>query len=546
MNIALAQLNYHIGNFEDNFSKIREAINNAKEQKADLVIFAELAVCGYPPLDFLEFDDFIVQCENVIQRIKEETQGIAVIIGSPSKNPNIDGKRLYNSAYFIADGDITSIVHKTLLPNHDVFNEFRYFETNNTFELIEYKGKKIALTICEDLWNLGDDPLYKACPMDELISKAPDFMVSIAASPFDYYHAQQRIEILKANTKKYHLPIFYVNHIGGQTELIFDGGSLVMSEKGNVIDELPYFDESLKTYSLEEVQNTDINEDMGQPKDEISLIFNALVIGIRDYFQKTGLKNGIVGLSGGLDSAVTTVLAAAALGKDHLKVLLMPSEFSSQSSLDDATLLAENLEVNHQTIPINTLYDAYSGALKVDFMDTTFDVTEQNIQARIRGNLLMAFANKFNYILLNTSNKSELAVGYGTLYGDLSGGLSVLGDVYKSQVYDLSNYINREKKIIPQNIIDKPPTAELRPDQKDTDDLPPYELLDKILFQYIEKTKMGYEIIDMGFDEKIVKQMLARVNSSEYKRSQTAPILRISPKAFGIGRRMPIVAKYPS
>lgn len=543
MKIAIAQLNFHIGNFEGNTRKMLSAVETAKQQGADIVCFAELATAGYPPRDFLEFDDFIHMAEESVQQLAKASQDIAVIVGSPTKNPVIEGKDLYNSAFFLYKGEVKQVQHKTLLPTYDIFDEYRYFEPATDWDIIEFKGKKIALTICEDLWNLGNEnPLYTICPMDELMPQKPDFMINISASPFAWDHAEDRINTLRANIEQYQLPLFYVNHCGAQTEILFDGGSIVMSPNGKVYEELPYFEETIRTYDLGAVMKGEREQE--QEKKKIPLIHDALLMGIRDYFGKLGFKKAVLGLSGGIDSAVTAVLAARALGEDNVRVVLMPSQFSSDHSVNDARQLAVNLGVQYDIIPIEPIYNAFLEQLKPHFWGYEFNVAEENIQARVRGTLLMSFSNKFGNILLNTSNKSEMAVGYGTLYGDLAGGLSVLGDVYKSDVFELARYINKDAQIIPDNIITKPPSAELRPNQLDTDSLPAYELLDQILYQYVEKETDPQDIIDMGFDEATVRRALRLVNINEFKRHQTAPVLRVSEKAFGMGRRMPIVGKY--
>ena len=544
MKIALAQLNYHIGNFDSNVEKIVRSIHHAEEQGADLVVFAELAVSGYPPRDFLEFRDFVERCNNSVKEIARYCTKTAAIVGLPTFNPADKGKPLYNSAAFIVDGKVQQLVHKSLLPNYDIFDEYRYFEPNKQFQVVEFKGKKLALTICEDIWNVQDNPLYTVNPVGELMKFDPDMIINIAASPFNYHQTEIRTEILKRNAQKYNLPLFYVNHVGAQTELIFDGGSLVMNKKGQVVDELNYFEEDLKIYDIDEICHTPPREP--DRRSDISMIHDALVLGIRNYFQKLGFQKAIIGLSGGIDSALTAALAAEALGHKHVYNVLLPSEFSSEHSIKDAVELAENLQMPYDLISIEEAHHTVEHALKPYFKDLPFNVAEENIQARIRGVLLMALSNKFGYILLNTSNKSEVAVGYSTLYGDMNGGLSVLGDVYKTQVFELARYINREKEIIPENIITKPPSAELRPDQKDTDSLPEYDILDEILYQYIENREGPKEIIAMGFEEKLVRRILKLVNTSEYKRYQTPPILRVSSKAFGMGRRIPIVAKYLS
>ncbi|MEI7490256.1 MAG: NAD+ synthase [Bacteroidota bacterium] len=551
MQIALAQLNYRIGDFEQNVAGIIHGIHKAKAAGADLAVFAELSVCGYPPRDFLEFDDFIEKCYQGILRIAEECNGIAAIVGSPSLNPADKGKPLYNSAYFLSGGRIQSVIHKTLLPNYDVFDEYRYFEPNRLpNEVIEYKGRRIALTICEDLWNISDDPLYVRNPMDELCRFNPDLIINIAASPFHYDQPVARFEVLRRNALTYGIPVFYVNHVGGQTELLFDGGSMAVNAAGELVAELNRFSEDFRILDTggPEFGNGILYpaSRILYPVSRVSLIHDALVMGIRDYFSKMGFSKAILGLSGGIDSAVTLVLAAEALGKDNVKAVLLPSRFSSDHSIKDALDLAANLGVDHETIPIEESFMAVQHSLEPQFGSQPFNLTEENIQARIRAVILMALSNKFGYILLNTSNKSEAAVGYGTLYGDMCGGLSVLGDIYKTQVYELSRYINREKEIIPLNSINKPPSAELRPGQKDSDSLPEYDILDKVLHLYIEERKGPKEILEAGFDEAVVKRVLNLVNSSEYKRYQTPPTLRVSPKAFGMGRRMPIVGKYLS
>jgi NAD+ synthase (glutamine-hydrolysing) len=543
MKIALAQLNYHIGNFPSNEEKIIQSIIKAKSDGADLVVFAELAISGYPPRDFLEFDDFIDKCWIATEKIAKACVGIAAIVGLPTRNDAEKGKPLFNSAALLQNGKVEEIRNKSLLPNYDIFDEYRYFEPNNVFSCVDFKGKKIALSICEDLWNIGDDPLYTLNPMDELMLENPDLMINIAASPFHYDQREMRSAILKRNVEKYQIPLFYVNHVGAQTELLFDGGSLVMNEKAEIVKELRYFEEDFKIFDTEEL----VVESTSHPSpDKIELIHDALVMGIRNYFEKLGFKKAILGLSGGIDSAVTLVLAVKALGAENVMSVLLPSQYSSDHSVKDAEDLAKNLKSPYKIIPIKEIYASFEKELKPHFENLPFGIAEENIQARSRGVLLMALSNKFGYILLNTSNKSEAAVGYGTLYGDMNGGLSVLGDVYKVDVFALARFMNKEEEVVPWNTINKPPSAELRPDQKDSDSLPDYDILDEILYQYIEKRKGPKELIAMGFEEQLVRRILRLVNLNEYKRYQTPPILRISSKAFGMGRRMPIVARYLS
>jgi NAD+ synthase (glutamine-hydrolysing) len=544
MKIALAQLNYHIGNFEYNTQRIIENIALAKTKGADLVVFAELAICGYPPRDFLEFSEFISLCEEAAQQIAKHCVDIACVVGLPIKNEVLEGKDLYNAAYFIENGKVKAITKKALLPTYDVFDEYRYFEPNTQFECIEFKGKKIALTICEDLWNINDNPLYVSCPMDELIKESPDVMINIAASPFNYRHDEDRIQVLADNARKYKLPLFYVNQVGAQTEIIFDGGSLVFDETGEVKAEMKYFEEDLQVFDLDEIQHVKNKYPQAERASDISQIHDALIMGIQDYFKKSGFSKAVLGLSGGIDSAIVCALACRALGAENVMAVLMPSKYSSDHSIKDALDLVKTIGCKHEIIEIKEAANAFDSMLAKAFTGLASNLTEENIQARCRGIVLMAMSNKFGYILLNTSNKSECAVGYGTLYGDMCGAIGVIGDVYKTQIFELARYINKDGEIIPENTIVKPPSAELRPDQKDSDSLPDYGILDQILFQHIELQKGSKAIIAQGFDEALVQRVLKMVNLAEFKRYQTPPILRVSPKAFGMGRRMPIVGKY--
>ena len=554
MKIALAQQNYHVGNFELNTEKIISGIQEAIAMGADLVVFSELCVCGYPPRDFLEFEDFIAKCYAAIDTIKAYTDRIAVIVGAPCRNPQREGKDLFNAAWFLHEQEVKHIVHKTLLPTYDVFDEYRYFEPAYEWNVIPFKGKKLAVTICEDIWNLGDNPLYRICPMDQLILQQPDVMINISASPFDYDRDLDRKEIIRANVLKYKLPMLYSCTVGSQTEIIFDGGTLVFDAQGNIFKEMPYFQEAIDLVDLDALQQSTLPVPAINHTPIRELIFDyntdriyqALILGIRDYFRKMGFTKAILGSSGGIDSAVTLAIACEALGKDNVRAILMPSPYSTEHSVDDAVALSKNLGNPYDLIRINDIYESFLNTLDPYFKGLPFNVAEENTQSRIRGNLLMGLANKFGYILLNTSNKSELSTGYGTLYGDMAGGLSVLGDVYKMQVYALARYINRDKEIIPNNIIEKAPSAELRPNQKDSDSLPDYAILDRLLYQYIECQQGPREIIAQGFDAALVARTLKLVNTNEYKRNQFCPIIRVSSKAFGVGRRVPIVGKYLS
>lgn len=603
MKIFLAQQNYHIGNFEENAKKIIEGIQKAKQAGADLVMFSELCVCGYPPRDFLEFEDFINQCYQTIDKIKEHADDIGVLIGSPARNPQQEGKDLFNAVFLLHQKQIKAEIHKTLLPTYDVFDENRYFEAAFEWKCIDFMGTKLAVTICEDIWNLGDNPLYRITPMEILIKEKPDVMLNLSASPYNYAADVVRRSIIEAHTLKYGLPMLYCNTVGSQTEVVFDGGSLIYDINGKLVKEMNYFEEDYTLVNLASLHikeqnengssvraflntNTKIAEskestnpstvsekeavvmedsvrrqyyysaqEVGKDIDtlhyltdqkNIQEIYNALILGIRDYFRKMGFSKATLGASGGIDSAVVQALAVEALGKENVHVLLMPSQFSSGHSVSDAEQLSKNLDNRYDIVPIKEVYESFLNSLQPLFKELPFSVAEENIQSRARGNLLMAVANKFGYILLNTSNKSELATGYGTLYGDMAGGLSVLGDLYKMQVYALARYINKNREIIPNHILTKEPSAELKPNQKDSDSLPDYPILDRVLYQYIELRQGPKEIIAQGYDATLVNRILRLVNMNEYKRNQFCPIIRVSCKAFGVGRRLPIVAKYLS
>ncbi len=561
----LCQQNYHIGNFEHNTQKIIDGITHAVSLGANVVIFSELSICGYPPRDFLEFEDFINQCTQSINNILPYTKGITVLIGAPERNKTKLGKDLHNSAYILQNGIIKATAQKTLLPTYDIFDEYRYFEPAFDWNVVDIEGIKVAVTVCEDIWNLGDNPLYRFSPMDKLIEQAPQLMINLSASPYNYAQDTVRHSIVRANVLKYNIPMLYVNNVGSQTEVVFDGGSVAYNHMGECVTELAYFKEdyALVTwdmltqkatipqreqtklyYAATEVGRTTNTVAFLQDEKNIEEIYTALILGIKDYFRKMGFTKAILGSSGGIDSAVTLVLACEALGAENVMCLMMPSPYSTGHSVDDAVALSKNINNPYHIVKINDVYESLLKTLEPIYNNLPFSVAEENLQSRSRGNLLMGVANKFNYILLNTSNKSELATGYGTLYGDMAGGLGVLGDVYKMQVYALAKYINRNKEIIPSHIITKPPSAELRPNQKDSDSLPDYAILDTVLFEYIEQRLGPKEIIAMGYDEAGVKRILKLVNMNEYKRNQFCPIIRVSCKAFGMGRRLPIVAKY--
>jgi NAD+ synthase (glutamine-hydrolysing) len=547
MKIALVQLNYVIGDFSGNAGKIIRAIIRAKSEGAEIAVFSELAVTGYYPHDLLEKKEFIGKAEDTIREIARHCEGIGALVGGPAINDGDRGKTLYNAAYYLEDGKIRDIFYKSLLPTYDVFDEYRHFEPNRFFHLLHLGKCRAAVTICEDLWDeqpvyseFGKNKLYLTSPVEELENLNPDIIFNLSASPFSANQESFRKDILVKKATRAHIPLVYVNQVGAHAELVFDGGSVFVTATGEINQELKYFDEDFRI-----IDSDDPGEVNVQPvTDRIQKIRNALVLGIRDYFRKTGFSKATLGLSGGIDSAVVAVLAVEALGSENVRVLLLPSAFSSQHSIDDALALAGNLGIKHDIVPISASVDAVNEAMAPLFENLPQGIAEENIQARIRGVLLMALSNKFNHLVLNTSNKSECAVGYGTLYGDMNGSISVLGDVYKTDVYLLSGNINKDIEIIPYHTISKPPSAELRPGQKDTDTLPEYDLLDRILFHYIELNQSPEEISGLGIDAALVAKVIRMININEYKRFQAPPILRMSSKSFGFGRKMPLVAKY--
>lgn len=557
MVIAIAQLNYHIGNLRHNTDKILEALQQGKERGADLVVFAEMALTGYPAKDLWLSADFIKHSWRALEEIAAHCVGIACIVGAPVANTSGKGKALFNAAVLLEEGQIRASVHKGLIPDYDVFDEFRYFQPSQQFECLEFSGIRIALTVCEDLWNVDVSSLYPSDPMTQLAAQQPDLMINIAASPFATGHYEARVEVLRNQVLRHRIPLFYVNQVGGHADLIFDGRSLVLDANGEIRDELPAFEEGIHCYTLHpsgEIgliptpsstassarETTDSGEETA---DSIALVYRALLLGIRDYFDKSGFQKAVLGLSGGLDSAVVAALACEALGAERVVAILMPSEYSSDHSLKDALDLVRNTGCQHHIVPIFQPAEAFASALSGLFSALPIDTTEENIQARTRAIILMAISNKFGYTLLNTSNKSEAAVGYGTLYGDMAGAFSVIGDVYKSDVYRLAAYINREREIIPVHTIEKPPSAELRPDQKDSDSLPDYAILDDVLYAYIEQNQDIGTIKERVHDAPLVERVIGMVDRAEFKRYQSPPTLRVSQKAFGPGRSMPLVAK---
>lgn len=550
MKITLAQINPHPGNIGYNCRKICDSVRKAAAEGADLIVFPELCLPGYPPMDLLESQRFLELSAEAIGLIAAECHSVAAIIGAPSRNDKPKGKRLFNSALFLADGKVISTVNKALLPTYDVFDEYRYFEPADSFKTVRWKGKNIAITICEDLWDeqpfnhkKGDISLYRISPMEELISLKPDIVINISAAPFAHNKLAIREEIFKNKAAKYRLPVIMVNQTGANTDLVFDGASLVIDREGIIKARLPFFREASFTFCTDQINDIDISEITPVPG-KSQLIHDAVVTGLRDYLSKTGQKKVLLGLSGGIDSAVCAALAVQAVGNENVTALMMPSRYSSDHSLTDAVRLAGNLGINWEKIEIEKPHKGFEEALKPLFEGTKSDTTEENIQARIRATLLMAYSNKFGHLVLNTSNKSEAATGYGTLYGDMAGAIAPIGDIYKTDVYRIARHINRNEEIIPENSITKPPSAELKAGQKDTDSLPPYDMLDEILFRYIELLRDPQSIIAEGFDEQIVKRVIKMVNSNEYKRYQAPPSIRVSSKSFGSGRRIPLVSGF--
>lgn len=496
---------------------------------------------GYPPKDFLFMQDFLEANEKYINEIVlPATYQIGVILGTVRQDTE---GNLYNSAFFIYDGKIVEVFDKTLLPNYDVFDEKRYFKPAQIRKVASFKGIKLGVNICEDIWKdyvFEPSVDYSVDVLEEQFKLKPDIFINISASPYYLGKQNMRVEMIEKKIKKYAIPFVYVNQVGTNDELIFDGASFVVNEEGKRVVQLKAFEEDIKIVDMEELKNF---KELPEIKEDISWVYNALVLGVRDYCKKSGFKKAVVGLSGGIDSAVVCAIAVEALGKENVLAVSMPSRYSSEGSKSDARILADNLEIEFRVIPIEPVFKSYLSVFNGD-NNVIGDLAEENIQARIRGNYLMFISNREGHIVLTTGNKSELAMGYCTLYGDMSGSLAVIADVPKTMVYELARYINREKEIIPTSIIEKAPSAELRPNQKDEDSLPPYKILDEILKMYIEENRSAKEIIEKGYDERLVKDIINKVNRVEYKRKQAAPGLKITTKAFGTGRRMPIVHNF--
>lgn len=543
MKVAFAQINPTIGAFQKNSEKILHFVEEAKKRNADLVIFPELSLIGYPPLDLLDKDHFVEDNLKALQALIKQIDGISAIIGYVEKNRSQHGKPYYNAAALVSSGKIVSKHYKSLLPSYDVFDETRHFEPSPKIVSAKIQKNPVAVSICEDIWNDKDfwkRRLYKSDPLPLFLKQKKCCLINISASPFSMGKQKIRKEMVQAIARKYKTPVIYVNQVGSNDQIIFDGGSLAMNAKGEVIGQCRDFEEDLVIVDLD----TQKGEIHAVSEKEIEAVYKALILGIRDYVAKCNFKRVLIGLSGGIDSALTAVLATEALGRENVIGIMMPSRYSSEGSLQDALILAKNLGIRLEKISIEPIFSIYLEILGQFFKNEDTDITQQNIQARIRGNMLMTLSNQWHALVLSTGNKSEMAMGYCTLYGDMSGGLAVLSDVPKTVVYELAHYINSKKEIIPKNSITKPPSAELKPNQKDQDTLPPYEILDKILSAYIEDHRSIASMAKMGFPRELVEAVVTKVDMNEYKRRQAPPGLRVTQKAFGIGRRLPIAQQY--
>ncbi len=548
MKITIAQINPTIGDIDGNLGKIA-GIFRDNEKKTDLIVFPELSLTGYPPRDLLEKPGFIEKTRTALDKLSEMSgkyPGAALLVGAPTATGKKTGKGLYNSAVLISGGKVLGASHKALLPAYDVFDETRYFDPSPDIKVIPFKDQMLGISICEDMWNDPDmwpKKIYVTDPIDKLKREGATMLINVSASPFHSGKEGARRKLISKHAAKYGTPFVFVNQVGGNDELVFDGRSMCVDGNGEPVSVLPSFEEKVETVDTEETGD----KKRYVPDDETGAIYRALVLGLRDYMGKCGFSKAVAGLSGGIDSSLVACIAKDAIGGKNVLGIAMPSPYSSRESAKYSEELAVNLGVEFKTIPIADIYHAYIDALKKDLeieKGPEVDVAMQNIQARIRGNILMAFSNKYGHILLTTGNKSELAVGYCTLYGDMAGGLAVISDVPKTMVYRLAGYVNRESEIIPQSVIDRSPSAELRPGQLDQDTLPPYETFDGILQGYLEEGDTEEQLVKKGFDPDMVRWVIRSVNRNEYKRRQAPPGLKVTSKAFGSGRRMPIAAKY--
>ena len=548
MKIAIAQINPIIGDFEYNSSRIRHYADKAKAHSCDLVVFSELVISGYPPRDLLEKKDFIEANLSCLSRLVDEIRGIGVICGFVDKNPVEEGKPLYNSAALFENGKILHRVNKRLLPTYDVFDESRYFEAGTECVPYRYKGEKIGITICEDVWNDKDifkKRIYHINPVDLMVKGGASLLVNISASPFHVGKKEFRWDLFGAIAGKYKVPLIFANQVGGNDSILFDGTSAAFDRQGKIKALARDFEEDIIFYDSDEQTGMTYKESIHSVSGpDVEPVLKALIMGTRDYVVKCGFSKVVLGLSGGIDSALTAFIAAKALGPENVLSVFMPSGYTSADNFEDTKKLAGNIGIGFEVIPVDGVFKEFIRLLSPSFREGEPDITEQNIQARIRGTILMALSNRQGRLLLSTGNKSELAVGYCTLYGDMNGGLAVISDIPKTEVYGLARFINRKEEIIPARIIEKAPSAELKPDQTDQDDLPPYEILDSILKGYIEDLKGAGELVKSGFDPKLVEDVISRVARNEYKRHQAAPGLKVTTKAFGYGRRYPLAQRY--
>jgi NAD+ synthase (glutamine-hydrolysing) len=546
MKIGIAQINPIIGDFDYNFNRIKNFSDQAIQFRCDLVVFSELVITGYPPRDLLERKDFVDANLACLDRLIRSIRGIGVICGFVDRNATDKGKPLYNSAILFEDGNILHKVHKLLLPTYDIFDERRYFEPGGESSPYPYKGHKLGLTVCEDAWNDEDifqRRIYDTDPVAQFIQAGTDLVINISASPYYLGRKKFRWNMFKFMARKYNVPFMFANQVGGNDSILFDGSSTAYDKNGKTVARAADFEEDLVVFDSKTLKAQPINIHKTS-KSDTEAIFKGLVMGTRDYVTKCGFSKVVLGLSGGIDSALTACIAVSALGRENVSAVFMPSQYTSKENFEDTEKLSENLGIVQTRIPIDSLFKEFLKLLSPAFKDAEPGITEQNIQARIRGTILMALSNKHGALVLSTGNKSELAVGYCTLYGDMTGGLAVISDVPKTMVYDLARFINRNKALIPPRIITKAPSAELKPDQTDQDDLPPYELLDSILKGYIEDFKGAGELVQTGFDKMIVEDVISRVDRNEYKRHQAAPGLKVTSKAFGYGRRFPLAQRY--
>ncbi len=544
MKILAIQMNPIVGDLEGNVTKILNGIKRAKEEKADVVVFPEMAICGYPPEDLVLQNAFISRMEQHLQTIAQHTNGLMAIVGLVRRNDREGEKQLNNSAAVIIDGKVIGYQDKWLLPTYDVFDERRYFEPGKTMQIWEYQGKRVGIIICEDFWQhagyIESYTRYEKDPILEIAPLKPDFLINLSASPYYAKKPELRFNVCKKTTQTLQVPLILCCQVGANGSLIFDGFSLFLNGKSELCHQAKGFEEDEMLIDLDHPPAP-----MEFKLDVMHEMFNALVLGVRDYFKKFGFKQACLGLSGGIDSALVAVIAVEALGKENLLAISMPSDFTTSQSEEDARVLAQNLGIEFQEIPIKKPYNTFLELLQPHFQEKPFDVTEENLQARIRGIILMAMSNKFGRIVLSTGNKSETALGYSTLYGDMCGGLGVIGDVVKTTVYDMCHWINREKEVIPRSILTKAPSAELRPDQKDSDSLPDYAIVDTVLRAYVEDYLSPEQIVEKyHLEPQVVTDLIRRIHLAEYKRRQGPPVLRVSKKAFGVGRRYPIVQRW--